>query len=161
MKRRKTRRGACSPIRSALKEQSSLVPEVRDGLGALKKSDRAFIDGPLHACFKDSLDIDVALRRGHDNENRWDYLLGYEPTAAVFALEPHSAREDQISTVIAKRAATKRHLVCHLKPNARIEAWLWVASGKVHFANTEKARIRLDQNGILFVGTKMLHKHLS
>jgi hypothetical protein len=35
-----------------------------------------------------------------------------------------------------------------------------VASGKVHFADTEKARLRLDQNGIKFVGTRVLAKHL-
>jgi 6-phosphogluconate dehydrogenase len=39
-----------------------------------------------------------------------------------------------------------------LNPQARIAAWLWVASGKVHFADTEKVRRRLDQSGIEFVG---------
>jgi hypothetical protein len=35
-----------------------------------------------------------------------------------------------------------------------------VAPGKVHFAETEKAKLRLDQNGIEFVGTKVMAKHL-
>ncbi len=31
---------------------------------------------------------------------------------------------------------------------------------KVHFADTEKPRRQLDQNGIEFVGTKVMAKHL-
>jgi hypothetical protein len=100
------------------------------------------------------------MRAGHHQENRWDYLIGHAPSTLVVGLEPHSAKRDQISTVIAKRKAAVDQLRSHLKSDARIAAWLWVASGKVHFVDTEKARRRLDQNGIRFVGTKVLRKHL-
>jgi DNA-directed RNA polymerase beta subunit len=76
------------------------------------------------------------------------------------AVEPHSAKQDEISTVIKKRTAAREQLKAHLHDVSRVTTWLWVASGKVHFANTEKARVRLDQNGIEFVGTRVTAKHL-
>jgi hypothetical protein len=160
MTRKRTKAGAHTPVRAILRDDSPLRAKVRDGLEAMKKADRKLIDEPLRDSFEDSLDVDEAFRPGCDRENRWDYLLGHRPSRAVVALEPHSANEKEISVVIAKRTAAKAQLAPHLKDGKRIAAWLWVASGKVHFANTEKARIRLDENGILFVAPKVLPKHL-
>jgi len=160
MTHRKSQRGAQTPVRAILQEESSLQAKVRDGLDAMKKVDRKLIDAPLRSSFGDSLDIDTALRLGHEQENRWDYLLGHKPNKTVIALEPHSANEKEIAVIIAKRDAARDQLAPHMKSGERIAAWLWVASGKVHLANTEKARILLDQNGIRFVGPKVLRKHL-
>lgn len=133
---------------------------VEDALGAMKNAHRSYIDAALRSEFSDSLDLDEALRANHNQENRWDYLLGHSQSAKVLALEPHSARHDEISTVIAKRKAARTQLRTHIKPDACIAAWLWVASGRVHFADTERARRRLDENGIQFVGTRVLRRHL-
>jgi len=160
MTRNRKNHAASTPIRVALVAGSTLHTLVHDGLGAIKDDHRGYIHESLRAEFSDSLDLDEAMRPEHNPEYRWDYLLGHRPSTAVVGLEPHSARADEISTVIAKRKAARDQLRSHLKPDARIEAWLWVASGKVHFAETEKARRRLDQNGIQFVGTKVLRKHL-
>jgi hypothetical protein len=100
------------------------------------------------------------MREEHPQENRWDYLLGHCPSGEVVAVEPHSARQDQVSTVIDKRTAARNHLRDHLREGVSVSRWLWVASGDVHFADTERARRRLDQNGIQFVGRKILPKHL-
>lgn len=102
----------------------------------------------------------LALRVGRGRENRWDYLLGYAPTSEVVAVEPHSAKEDHISTVIKKRGAAREQLKMHLRDGARIARWLWGASGDVHFTDTERARRWLDQNGIEFVGKKVMAKQL-
>jgi hypothetical protein len=118
-----------------------------------------FGDGVREA-FDDSLDLDEAMRPGHDQENRWDYLLGHGASREVIGLEPHSARGDQVGTVIGKRKAAMTQLTGHLKTGARVSRWLWVASGRVLFADTERARRRLDQHGIQFVGTRLLQKHL-
>jgi len=72
----------------------------------------------------------------------------------------HSEVKDGIGTVIKKKKAAKEQLAGHLRPGARITTWLWVASGRVHFADTEKARRRLDQQGIQFIGREVLAKHL-
>lgn len=156
----RSRKRIHTPIRDALVSPSTLVSRVHDGLGAMKGHDRKYIEDRLRADFADSLDLDRAMRPRHDQENRWDYLLGYAPTVKVVGLEPHAARQDEIATVIAKRRDARNQLRSHLKPGVRIETWLWVASGRVYFADTEKARRRLDQNGIQFVGTRVHRKHL-
>lgn len=137
-----------------------MLAAVRDGLGAVASSHRNFIDEAIRSAFADSLDADEGLRAGHDQENRWDYLLGHTASQALIGVEPHSAKEDEITTVIKKRSAAIDQLRAHVHNGVKIARWLWVASGKVHFANTEKARLRLDQNGIEFVGTRVMAKHL-
>ena len=125
-----------------------------------QKAHKPYFAEEVRTSFADSLDIDKALRKGNDQANRWDYLLGHSGSSTLIGLEPHSAKEDRISTVIAKKSAAGRQLAEHLGAGARIKQWLWVASGPVHFANTERARVRLDQNGIKFVGKVVLPKHL-
>ncbi len=154
------RRSKKTPIRSSLKKASSLHSEVKDGIGAVEKAHRSYLAVGVRGSFADSLDLDKAMQEGHEQENRWDYLLGHIASAAVIGLEPHSAKQDEISTVIKKKKTAKEQLAGHLRPGARITTWLWVASGKVHFADTEKARRRLDQQGIQFIGREVLAKHL-
>jgi hypothetical protein len=149
-----------TPVRGALLPTSTLLPQVRDGLGAVNQADHGCIDVALQTEFADSLDLDAALESAHPQEPRWDYLLGHRPSALVIALEPHSARRGEVSTVIAKRKAAREQLRPHLKPSARIAGWFWVASGRLHFADTETVRRRLDQNGITFVGRRLMTKHI-
>ena len=86
------------------------------------------------------------MRIAHALENGWDYLLGHGPSVVVVALEVHSANDDKIQSLIDKRRAALGQLRNHLKSGAGVSKRLWVASGKVRFANTEKTRRLLDQN---------------
>jgi hypothetical protein len=129
-------------------------------MAALETAHRDHFDPAIRSSFADSLDLDAALQADHEQENRWDYLLGHRPSREVVAVEPHSARTDQVSTVIGKRSSARKQLRTHLRDGARVSRWLWVASGRVSFAHTEKAKLLLDQNGIEFVGTKVMAKHL-
>lgn len=149
-----------TPVRRALRAKSSLLASVRDGLGAVESSHRAYFDAQIRSAFADSLDADEALRPDHNQENRWDYLLGHALTQEIVGVEPHSANEGGVTAVIKKRSAAIEQLRAHLRDGVKIAKWLWVASGRVHFANTERARFRLDQNGIEFVGTRVMAKHL-
>lgn len=158
--RQKHQKPMSTPVRKALKPESSIQQLVKDGLEALEKEHRHYIETPLREEFGDSIDIDKAFLSGNEQENRWDYLLGHMPSGKVIALEPHSAKQSEIATIIAKRKAARDQLQLHLESHARIAAWLWVASGNVHFADTEKVRRQLDQNGIRFVGKRVLRKHL-
>lgn len=156
----KKKAAAKTPLRSALMAKSSLHPSVKDGLGAVDNAHRNYFESSIRTSFADSIDFDKAMEKGHENDNRWDYLLGHLASGQIVAIEPHSAKQDELSTVIAKRQAALTHLRDHLKEGVRVTKWLWVASGKVQFADTEKARRWLDQNGIEFVGGKVLEKHL-
>lgn len=148
-------------MRAALRNSSALSAKVLDGLGAVEVGHRSLLDAAIRSSFDDSLDLDKAMAAGHEQENRWDYLLGYQPSDEVVAVEPHSAKSDQIGTVIKKREAARAHLSSHLREGRTIGRWVWVASGKVQFAPHEGAMRRLDQNGITFAGRKILAKHLS
>lgn len=164
-KRKSTTRSAkksksTTPVRAALRPASPLRERVHDGLGAVENAHRAYIEDAVRGDFADSLEIDEAMRDGHEEQNRWDYLLGHGPSRMVIALEPHSAKEDEVTRVIKKKRAAMDQLRRHLADGARIHAWFWVASSRVHFADTERARRQLDQNGIEFVGTRLLAKHL-
>lgn len=149
-----------TPVRNALRKDSALLPMVADGLGAVSGAHRDYFEHAIRSAFADSLELDTAVRQGHDQENRWDYLLGHEPSGEVVAVEPHSAKHDEITTVIKKRSAAREQLKAHLREGRFVAKWLWVASGKVQFADTEKAKRRLDQNGIEFVGKRVTVKHL-
>src|SRR5215831_20143530 len=147
-------------LRLALREESTLLKHVRDGFAAVKNTHREYFDQAIRTDFADSLELDEALRKGHEQEKRWDYLLGHAPSCEIVAVEPHSARQDQVASVIKKQTAARAQLRTHLREGKRVTRWLWVASGRVHFADTEKTRRLLDQNGILFVGARVAAKHL-
>ncbi len=144
----------------ALRDESPLCQSVCQGMGAIEASHHVCFEEGVRSTFQDSLDLDEALRAGNDQANRWDYLLSHSPSNEVVAVEPHSAKQDEISTVIKKRTAAREQLRPHLREGAQISRWLWVASSGVYFADTEKVKKLLDQNGILFVGKKVLEKHL-
>lgn len=154
------RRQAATTLRSSLRDDSSLQTLVRDGLGAVETVHRDLFEASIRASFDDSLNLDEAMRVGHEQENRWDYLLGHMSTRQVVAVEPHSAKQDEISTVVRKLAAAKEHTRVHLKDGIKVSRWLWVASGNVQFASTEKVVFQLAQKGIHFVGRRVLAKHL-
>lgn len=147
-----------SPIRDALVAGSGLIGSVLDGLKALSSSEP--IDEKIRSRFLDSLDLDAALRQQYPNENRWDYLIGLGAPSLLVGVEVHSAHTDQISAVIAKRTAAIRQLRGHLRKGRAVSRWLWVSSGRVDFDPYEKAKRRLDENGILFVGKRVMEKHL-
>ncbi|HEU4538990.1 MAG TPA: hypothetical protein VFS00_32945 [Polyangiaceae bacterium] len=149
-----------TPIRKALRNASTLQPHVRDGLGAVKGKDLAYLERSLRSVFDDSLELDAALQKGREQENRWDYLLGYGTAGTVVGLEPHSATNHEVSVVIKKRKAALRQLGPHLNPNARVAAWFWVASGRVDLVPYEKKKLQLDQEGITFIGKALQKKHL-
>lgn len=149
-----------TPIRKALVATSSLQPLVRPGLQAVARAHRTLIDEDVRASFADSLDVDKAFEKGHEQENRWDYLLGHGESRNIVGLEPHTANNKEVSTVIRKREASLRHLRDHLRPGVFVAEWFWVASGKVDFTPMDKAINRLNENGISFVGKTFLRKWL-
>lgn len=107
-----------------LRDLTVLVGAQGTGKSLILQWLKAAIDGkhihePVRSAFSDSLDLDEATRVMHPNDARWDYLLGHERSAQVIAVESHSAQTSEVSLVIAKRAASRRHLAGHLA-NGRV-----------------------------------------
>ncbi len=150
-----------TPVRAAIRQESRLSPLVRDGLKALKAPDKKLISEDIRERFGDSIDIDTAFLDAHPTENRWDYLLGDSETDRAFGLEPHSAKSDEVTTVILKKQRALVHLREHLKPGRRVSRWFWASPGTVHFPDTDRVKLRLAQENIVFVGKLLLKKHLA
>ena len=146
-------------IRAALVSGSELEAFVKDGCSALRNSDRRCIDATLKSSVTDSIDLDAAMRKSHPHDNRWDYLIGMS-TKKIVGVEPHSARDGEITVVVKKKKISEKYLIDRLKDGKHISTWIWVASGNVFFADTEKMRRILDQNGIIFAGKRVMLKHL-
>lgn len=115
-----SKRAGGSPIRRALASTSPLQTRIREGLEAVKRKDRVCLSVDVRGAVGDSLDIDVAFQKSHPEVNRWDYLLGHLPSGQVIGLEPHSAKQDEISTVIRKKKAALQQLAGHLKPGKSV-----------------------------------------
>jgi len=149
-----------TPIRSALRPDSTLRAKVASGLGAVAAGDRKHVDAALHPRIADSLETDTSLRTGRECENRWDYLLGDGTHKTVVGLEPHGASDKEIKVVVAKREAALRQLRPHLREGQHVAAWFWVQSSGSGFLGTTKARRIANQNGITFVGRRLMACHL-
>lgn len=160
MASRKAGGAAETPLRSALRTGSGLRAHVREGIAAVKRADQRRLDEEVRASFEDSLDLDASLRAPHPREHRWDYLLGHARSREIVAIETHSATGHEVRRVIEKRNAALQQLGPHLRDGKRVRHWLWVASGNVQFANTERVRRQLDENGIKFVGRTVRAKDL-
>lgn len=162
---RKSRSGAKAagetPLRAALQPESALRSKVCDGIGAVDGKDVDFLAKEVRPEFADSLALDAALLKGHEQENRWDYLLGHAATSALVGVEQHSAKTDQISKVIAKKRAAQQQLRPHLQLGKNVRLWLWVSSGRVDFSPLDKANRRLAEAGIEFAGRQVQAKHLA
>lgn len=148
------------PVARALKG-SYLESGICPGIQALPAGNRKHVSEALRPEFRDSLDLDAATRPRYPTDARWDYLLGHRSTEQVIAIETHSAHTSEVSLVIEKRAAARRHLSDQLRPGETIAAWYWVASGPANFSPFDKIVNRLNQHGIQFVGGRLESKHLA
>ena len=139
-------------IKTALIEGSELCRAVKPNTTALRRQDIRLIAEGERSKIGDSLDLDEATIAAYPNENRWDYLLSVPTSSRIIGMEPHTARDKEVSVIIRKKRTAVAVLRSHLRPNARISEWFWVASGAVNFSRMERATRLLDQNGIRFVG---------
>jgi hypothetical protein len=115
--------------------------------------DRSLIARSERPKIGDSLNLDEALREAFPNANRWDYVFSVPPARKLIALEPHSARDSQVSVLIAKKRHAATQLRQHLRPEYRVSEWLWVSHGRTSFTHMERAARRLAQEGIRYLGT--------
>jgi len=105
----------------------------------------------------DSLDLDGALRQDFPHANRWDYVFSVPAVSRLIALEPHSAKDSEISVLIAKKRHASAQLRLYLQPKYGVSDWLWVSHGRTSFSRMEQATRRLAsprlaQEGIRYLG---------
>ncbi len=139
-------------LSSVLAVSSPLRASVQAGIGALLRRDRKLIALAEHPKIGDSLNFDEATSVEFPQAHRWDYLCSVPGASHIVGIEPHSAKDSEISVVIAKKRHAIEYLHGHLPPKHRVAKWFWVSHGRVSFSRMEPARRRLDQNGIAFEG---------
>jgi len=123
---------------------------VETGLHALASVDTKLIAEVERAKFADSLDLDEASKGDLPDSPRWDYLLSLPEEAQIIGLEPHTARDAEISVVIAKKEIARTYLRSHFLEGRHVARWIWVSHGTVGFSRMEVAQRRLAQRGIEF-----------
>ncbi len=139
-------------LKAALNEKSRLRNLVQPGMAAFANVDLKLIAKEQRTRIGDSLDLDAAAKDEHPESNRWDYIVSIPDLKELIGIEPHSAKDSEISVVIAKRRHATQYLRNHLQGGYRVTRWFWVSHGTVSFSKMDRARRRLDQNGIAFAG---------
>jgi hypothetical protein len=139
-------------ISSSLLVNSRWKSLVKSGLNALLARDLALIDVSIRSKVADSLDLDSASKDEYPQSNRWDYILSVSSTAELIGLEPHSAKDSEISVLILKKKHAAAYLRSHLRDGVKVKRWIWVTHGKVKFSRMDKLQRSLSQNGIFFAG---------
>ncbi len=142
-------------LKTALRSASPLQRYVRDGAAAIAKADLRLVAEGERARIGDSLNLDAASRDELPQLHRWDYIVSVPDLAQLVGLEPHAAKDSEVSVVIAKKQQAAVYLRSHLEDGRRVTRWFWVTSGPVGFSRMDRARRRLDQNGIAFVGRQL------
>jgi hypothetical protein len=126
-------------------------------MDAFLDRDRTLIAPDERPKIGDSLDLDGALRHEFPNANRWDYVFSVPAAGKLIALEPHTAKDSEISVLIAKKKHATAQLRRHLLPQYRVAEWLWVSHGRMSFSRMEQATRRLAQAGIKYLGRSVEH----
>lgn len=137
-------------LRSALKGSSPLQSCVENGLDAFLAQDKSLIEKSERPRVVDSLDLDAATRAAFPDANRWDYILSISRSVEVIGIEPHTAKDSEISTVRRKKENAQTFLVGHLHSRYRVLRWYWVSHGRTQFSVMEKAQRQLAKSGIKY-----------
>lgn len=145
---------AAAPVllKRTLVKGSKLRALVRNGMDAITNADTILIALEERPKIGDSINLDNAMKDDLPEHNRWDYVLSVPSIGQLVGVEPHSARDSEISVVIEKKKQAITFLHDHLPPHHRVSKWYWVSHGAVRFSVMERARRRLDQAGIAFSG---------
>jgi|SRR5579862_7151784 len=139
-------------LAAALDAKSRLRNLVKTAMGAFAAVNVKLIAEDQRTRIGDSLDLDAASRKEDPQSHRWDYIVSIPNLKEFIGIEPHTAKDSEISVVIAKRKHANQYLQKHLQAGYRVTRWFWVSHGTVSFSKMDRARRRLDQNGIAFAG---------
>jgi hypothetical protein len=101
----------------------------KNGLGAIKNSDRRKIRFSSSRDIKCSIDIDSCLKVKYPNANRWDYLICYK-TDSIF-VEIHPAENTSNIEEVIKKKDWLDSIIKSSCINVQNKKFYWIASGRV------------------------------
>jgi len=144
-------------LKTALHTDSTLQRDLKSGIGALSQVDARLIAESERTKVGDSVDLDSSMKREFPDANRWDYIISLPTQSKIVGLEPHTARDSEISVVIAKKKHALQYLRSHFRDGYHVAKWFWISHGSVSFSKMDRAYRLLNQNGIAFAG-RLLRK---
>lgn len=130
-------------LKGALNENSRLHPLVKVGMGAFSTRDVRLIAEDQRPRIGDSLDLDAALKDEHPEANRWDYIVSIPDLELFAGIEPHSAKDSEVSVVIRKKQHATEYLRNHLRDSYRVTRWFWVSHGSADFSRMDSGAVAL------------------
>jgi len=127
------------------------------GLKALSEADKAHVTAEDPRRLKGSVNVDALLRQKFQNDPRWDYAIGHQPTnlkrEMIYWVEIHPANDRGVVEVLNKlnwlRGWLRRSApLLHAMPRA----FIWVSSGKTSFTPSSPQQKRLALLGLQHKG---------
>lgn len=135
-----------------LQSHLSLKKCTKDGLQAVKWSDRGKFQIINTRKLKCSVDIDNCLHEAFASENRWDYLVLVDDSVQGHFVEIHPAHTSEVSTMIKKKQWLEKEIIKKTfkdidKSKYRI---IWIATDAgVKILKTSKQHRQLAKENLL------------
>ncbi|MCT7988121.1 hypothetical protein [Laspinema olomoucense] len=133
-------------FQSAIENTPALKAAYKKGLQALGSNSSKIKPGNSKKC-EGSVDIDTTLVASYPNDSRWDYALGYDGN--TYFVEVHSAKTDEVKTVLKKLAWLKDFLIQEAPElNQEPKQFHWIASSSNHILPQSSQSRQLANSGL-------------
>ncbi len=136
----------------ALQKHSKLKHCTKNGLGAIKGSDKAKFKLSNTRKPQCSVDIDSCLKSDFPSENRWDYLVVVSDAIEGYFVEVHPAYTSEVLTMIKKKEWLEKEIIekifRNIDKNKYKIMWL-VTNAGVKILKTSKEYKRLAKENLL------------
>jgi hypothetical protein len=142
-------------FRPAVLATPSISSAYRQGLGALRGTDRARIECRNTRDLRGSIDLDSALKSSDPQQPRWDYGIGLRKDSRsdrIVWLEVHPASPGDIEEIRRKVSWLRTWMAGAPRLRALPSQLVWMASGKVTLVKTSPRFRRLAEDGVRFAG---------
>ncbi|MDI9876431.1 hypothetical protein [Flectobacillus rivi] len=145
----KTHSATSNPFKNAVESTPEINKGYQVGLKALGNYSNKVQLGDTSKC-NGSVDIDACTQAIYPQDNRWDYVFGYNDKA--YFVEVHGAYTGEVSVVLKKLEWLKDWLI-HKAPElnklkAKEQVFVWVQSNGNHILKNSPQNRRLAQNGL-------------
>ena len=122
----------------------------KEGLQALTKAFKAKIILTNPSDCDGSVELDECVLKKYPQNNRWDYIIGYNGKA--YFIEFHSANTGEVSVMLKKLQWLKDWLHNHAPEINKIKAtegsFIWIQSNGNHILKGSAEERRIAQNGL-------------
>ena len=138
-------------LKDAVNKTEDVTGNFKNGIGAVKSSDKAKISVPDSRKLTGSLNIDDSTKILYPNESRWDYAIEYN--GETFFIEIHPGETSEVAVVINKLNWLKKWLKEKAPSIDAIKAtskppFYWIFTSRFNILPTSKYYKQLSIAGL-------------